>query len=185
VLDVMLPGIGGFEVLRRLRSGPATHLPVLMLTARGDEVDRVLGLELGADDYLPKPFSSRELVARLRAILRRAHFDVAPSTPAPRALRVGDVELNPATREVARGEERIEVTSAEFDLLATLLRAAGEIVSREAISQNALGRELMPFDRSIDVHVSNLRRKLGPDPRGDERIKAVRGIGYIYVAPKE
>lgn len=183
VLDVMLPGIGGFEVLRRLRasSGPAVHLPVLMLTARGDEDDRVRGLELGADDYLPKPFSSRELVARLRAILRRSQSAQEISAARPEAMRVGDIELRPATREVLRREESLELTAAEFDLLALLLHHAGEIVTREAISRQALGRPLVPYDRSIDVHISNLRRKLGPGTNGGERIKSVRGTGYIYV----
>jgi two-component system response regulator CpxR len=203
VLDVMLPGIGGFEVLRRLRSapGPGARLPVLMLTARGDEVDRVLGLELGADDYLPKPFSSRELVARIRAILRRARAE--PLAPLPDAiavaapggeqvlaarggrrevLRVGDVEMEASTRRARRGGELIELTSAEWELLQVLLRAHGEIVSRDSISREAMGRALLPYDRSIDVHVSNLRRKLGPAAHGGERIKSVRGIGYLYVA---
>jgi two-component system response regulator CpxR len=189
VLDVMLPGIGGFEVLRRLRAtrGATSRLPVLMLTARGDEVDRVLGLELGADDYLAKPFSSRELVARLRAILRRTQVEPAEAnsveptrTTAREPVRVGDIELNEATREVRRGATPLDLTSAEFDVLEVLLRSAGEIVTRESIAQAGLGRQLMPFDRSIDVHISNLRRKIGPNKRGGERIKAVRGVGYIY-----
>jgi two-component system response regulator CpxR len=184
VLDVMLPGIGGFEVLRRIRATPgaAGQLPILMLTARGDEVDKVLGLEMGADDYLPKPFSSRELVARLRAILRRAH--AVPET-ASSHLRVSDIQMNSATREVLQGEKRLEFTGAEFDVLALLLKNAGEIVARETISQNALGRTLSAYDRSIDVHISNLRRKLGPAPDGGERIKAVRGIGYLYARSHE
>ncbi len=188
LLDVMLPGIGGLEVLRRLRaSGPlGARLPVLMLTARGDELDKVLGLEMGADDYLPKPFSSRELVARIRAILRRSEHS-APQTSGPpdKTLRVSDLELDPGAREAKRGGARLELTGAEFDLLGVLLRAAGEIVTRETISQVALGRQLMPYDRSIDVHISNLRRKLGPDARGQERIKAVRGVGYIYTLSRE
>jgi two-component system, OmpR family, response regulator CpxR len=185
VLDVMLPGLGGFEVLRRLRetSGKTARLPVLMLSARGDEVDRVVGLELGADDYLAKPFSSRELVARLRAILRRAQGqnseEKTPRTDA-KIVRVGDIELNAASREVRRDAERLDLTSGEFDLLEVLLRSAGEAVTREKISKAALGRALMPYDRSIDVHISNLRRKLGPTAQGGERIKAVRGVGYIY-----
>ena len=185
VLDVMLPGIGGFEVLRRIRAAPGAiaQLPILMLTARGDEVDRVLGLELGADDYLPKPFSSRELVARLRAILRRAQTAREAPASASGSLRVGDIEISDATREVRKGDERIELTSAEFDLLKVLLRAAGEIVPREAISKTALGRPLLAYDRSIDVHISNLRRKLGKDESGGERIKSVRGVGYLYVRP--
>jgi two-component system response regulator CpxR len=195
VLDVMLPGIGGFEVLRRIRaaSGAPSRLPVLMLTARGDEVDRVLGLELGADDYLAKPFSSRELVARLRAILRRTQLEpteTANSAAPPKAagrepLRVSDLELDEATREVRRAGTPLDLTSAEFDILEVLLRSAGEIVTRESIAQAGLGRQLMPFDRSIDVHISNLRRKLGPNARGGERIKAVRSVGYIYARPAD
>lgn len=182
ILDVMLPGIGGFEVLRRIRAAPGTRgqLPILMLTARGDEVDKVLGLEMGADDYLPKPFSSRELVARLRAILRRTH---TTRETAPLVLRVGDIFINSATREVFQDKSRLEFTGAEFDVLALLLQNAGEIVARETISQDALGRPLSAYDRSIDVHVSNLRRKLGPAPGGGERFKAVRGIGYLYARP--
>lgn len=182
VLDVMLPGIGGFEVLRRVRASGA-QLPILMLTARREEVDRVLGLEAGADDYLIKPFSPRELVARLRAILRRARLEPETSQTPRRIWRVGDLELDGAARQVRRGAELVELTGAEFDLLEVLLRAAGEIVTREVISQTALGRRLLPYDRSIDVHISNLRRKIGPDARGAERIKAVRGIGYIYARP--
>lgn len=188
VLDVMLPGIGGFEVLRRLRAGggDAAQLPVLMLSARVEEVDRVLGLELGADDYLSKPFSSRELVARLRAILRRWHA-LPPEMPAytnetkkDDVLRVGDVDLDAAAREVHCGSELIELTSGEFDILQILMSSAGEIVTRDTISKAALGRPLSPYDRSIDVHIHNLRRKLGPDAENGERIKAVRGSGYLY-----
>jgi two-component system response regulator CpxR len=195
VLDVMLPGIGGFEVLRRIRAarGASSRLPVLMLTARGDEVDRVLGLELGADDYLAKPFSSRELVARLRAILRRTQIEPGEAAtvagqlkPSEReSLRVGDLELDEATREVRRAGTPLDLTSAEFDILEVLLRAAGEIVTRESIAQAGLGRQLMPFDRSIDVHISNLRRKIGPNKRGGERIKAIRSVGYIYARPAD
>lgn len=183
LLDVMLPGIGGLEVLRRLRAsgGPNATLPVLMLTARGDELDKVLGLEMGADDYLPKPFSARELVARIRAILRRSERPILAKTPeSDKILRVGDLELDAAARAAKRGAVRLDLTGAEFDLLHALLKNAGEIVTRETISQTALGRQLMPYDRSIDVHISNLRRKLGPDANGQERIKAVRGVGYIF-----
>jgi two-component system, OmpR family, response regulator CpxR len=188
VLDVMLPGIGGFDVLRRIRaaSSAAARIPILMLTARGDEVDRVQGLELGADDYLPKPFSSRELVARLRAILRRAtSVQENESTAARGALHVGDVHLDPATREVEVNQKRVELTSAEFDLLEMLLRSAGEIVSRDAIARQVLGRPLLSTDRSIDVHVSNLRRKLGSNTNGAERIKAIRSVGYLYAASRD
>lgn len=182
VLDVMLPGFNGFEVLRRIRAAKST--PVLMLTARGDDVDRIVGLELGADDYLPKPFNPRELVARIRAILRRANPEPAP-TNQPTRLTVADVTLDFGTRTVRRNGELIELTGVEFDLLAMLLREAGRIVSREDLSQKVLGREFSPFDRSVDMHVSNLRRKLGNELNGIERLKAVRGAGYIYAAPSQ
>jgi two-component system response regulator CpxR len=181
ILDVMLPGLGGFEVLRRLRA--VSQIPVLMLTARGDEVDRVLGLELGADDYLPKPFSSRELAARLRAILRRTQTEeIAPSRERE-VLRVGDVELDVAARAVHRGDLNIELTSVEFKLLELLMRHAGDVVTREQIAQQVFARRLMPYDRSVDTHLSNLRRKLDPDSSGGERIKTVRGSGYVYTQP--
>ena len=185
VLDVMLPGLNGFEVLRRIRA--ANRTPVLMLTARGDDVDRIVGLELGADDYLPKPFNPRELVARIRAILRRANPEPKPATqPAkPERLTVADVVLDFGTRTVRRNGELIDLTSVEFDLLALLLREAGRVVSREDLAKKVLGREFSPFDRSIDMHVSNLRRKIGHELNGIERIKAVRGAGYIYAAPSE
>lgn len=187
VLDVMLPGLSGLDVLRQLRAGggAASRLPVIMLTARGDELDKVLGLELGADDYLPKPFSSRELAARLRALLRRSHLDSAPAD-APnddRIVRVGDVEMDVAARQVKRDGAVLTLTSGEFDMLELLLRHAGEVVTRETISQDALGRKLLPQDRSIDVHMSNLRRKLGAHDARAERIKAVRGVGYLYAKP--
>ncbi len=180
VLDVMLPGLNGFEVLRRIRA--ANRTPVLMLTARGDDVDRIVGLELGADDYLPKPFNPRELVARIRAILRRANPDPTPESARPERLTVADVVLDFGTRTVRRNGELIELTGVEFDLLAMLLREAGRIVSREDLAKQVLGREFSPFDRSIDMHVSNLRRKLGHELNGIERLKAVRGAGYIYAA---
>ncbi|MEK7831300.1 MAG: response regulator transcription factor [Acidobacteriota bacterium] len=182
VLDVMLPGFNGFEVLRRIRAAKRT--PVLMLTARGDDVDRIVGLELGADDYLPKPFNPRELVARIRAILRRANPEPTPVTH-PERLTVADVTLDFGTRTVRRNGELIELTGVEFDLLALLLGEAGRIVSREDLAKKVLGREFSPFDRSIDMHVSNLRRKLGHELNGIERLKAVRGAGYIYADPGE
>lgn len=187
VLDVMLPGLSGFDVLRRVRE--RSTLPVLMLTARGEDLDRIVGLELGADDYLPKPFNPRELSARIRAILRRAigqssgHADavaardgVVPSN----LLRVGDVELDAGARTVLRGEDNVELTGAEFDLLCVLLKQAGSVVTREELVRTVLNRPLTSYDRSIDTLVSNLRRKLGPAANNGERIKAVRGIGYIY-----
>ena len=183
VLDVMLPGINGFEVLRRLRAGSAT--PVLMLTARGDDVDRIVGLELGADDYLPKPFNPRELVARIRAVQRRTAAVAAPETgnAARDVLVVGDVTLDLGARTVHVGEVPVELTSLEFSLLEVLVRLAGQVVSREELSLQALGRELNAYDRSIDVHVSSLRRKLGAPGEESELIKTVRGIGYFYTRP--
>jgi two-component system response regulator CpxR len=180
VLDVMLPGLNGFEVLRRLRA--ESKVPVLMLTARGDDVDRIVGLEIGADDYLPKPFNPRELVARIRAILRRSQTGDSRELNQAGALTAGDVELDPATRVVRRGGQVIEVTAVEFDLLEKLLRAAGRIITREELSRQVLGRSTSPFDRSIDMHISNLRKKLGHQLGDVERIKTVRGVGYIYAA---
>lgn len=181
VLDVMLPRLSGFEVLRRIRTGSA--VPVLMLTARGDEVDRIVGLEMGADDYLPKPFNPRELVARLRAILRRAVLPTTGPEDASSLLAVGDVSVDPGARSVACGGKPVEVTSVEFSLLEVLLRMAGKVISREDLSVQALGRTLNYQDRSIDVHVSSLRKKLGALSDGSERIKSVRGVGYIYTCP--
>jgi two-component system response regulator CpxR len=179
ILDVMLPGIGGFEVLRRIRLTSA--VPVVMLTARGDELDRVMGLETGADDYLAKPFSSRELVARIRAVLRRGESkgNASPSG----VVRVGNIEIESAARAVRRDGKNVELTAAEFDLLDLLMRSAGEVVSREDIARKVLDRPLLPLDRSIDVHVSNLRKKLGDAPDGSEYIKTVRSVGYIFARP--
>lgn len=177
VLDVMLPSLNGFEVLRRIRA--ASRTPIIMLTARGEDVDRIIGLELGADDYLPKPFNPRELVARIRAVLRRMQATNAPE-PASESLTVGDVELSKTSRLVRCNGAVIELTSVEFDLLELLLQAAGKVVAREDIAKLALGKEFSPFDRSIDMHVSNVRKKLGERADGTERIKSVRGMGYLY-----
>lgn len=177
VLDVMMPKLNGFDVLRQLRTESTT--PVLMLTARGDDVDSIVGLELGADDYLAKPCNPRVLVARIRAVLRRADAGV-PSGDGIAVLHQGDLELDPGARTVRRNGERVDLTSTEFSVLALLVRNAGQVVSKSELSQQALGRELSRYDRSLDMHVSNLRRKLGPPPGGDERIKTVRGIGYLY-----
>lgn len=177
VLDVMMPGLNGFEVLRRLRA--QSRLPVLMLTARGSDVDRIVGLELGADDYLPKPFNPRELVARIHAILRRTN-PVVTNTNTERRVQVGDVILDSDARVAHCRGEKLDLTSAEFDLLVMLLHAAGNVLSREEISQTVLGREFNPLDRSIDTHISNLRKKLGVEVKGIERIKSVRGVGYLY-----
>ncbi len=189
ILDVMLPHGSGLEVLKRLRASqaPPARTPVLMLTARGDEVDRIVGLELGADDYLPKPFNPRELMARIRAILRRARPEenapnAASSPPPPAAcLTVEDITMDAGARSVQRAGRPVELTSVEFDLLAMLLREAGRVVARDDMTRHVLGRKPMPFDRSVDMHVSNIRKKLGPAPDGGERIKTVRSVGYIYV----
>jgi DNA-binding response OmpR family regulator len=181
VLDFMLPGINGFEVLRRIRA--RSRLPVVMLTARGDDVDRIIGLEIGADDYLPKPFNPRELVARINAVLRRARSSNEQEAPegASGRLMVGDVEMDTGTRIVRRAGETIDLTVVEYDLLEKLLRAPGRIVTREEMVRDVLHRNLSPYDRSIDMHVSNLRKKLGHQAQeGVERIKTVRGVGYIY-----
>ena len=179
VLDVMLPGINGLEVLRRIRA--ASQVPVLMLTARGEEVDRIVGLEIGADDYLPKPFNPRELVARIRAVLRRADSQPQPQYPGnPGKLIVGEIELIPGTRTVLCAGQKIELTSVEFDILEVLLRMAGQVVSRDDLVKQALGRNITAYDRSIDVHVSSLRKKLGQRRDTSERIKTIRSIGYLY-----
>jgi len=179
VLDVMLPGLNGFEVLRKIRE--QSKVPVLMLTARGDDVDRIIGLEIGADDYLAKPFNPRELAARIKAILRRTKPDQPTPQAALRVLTVGDIELDSGTRVVRRQGELIDLTAVEFDLLANLLRSAGQVITREELSQSVLGRSPSVFDRSIDMHISNLRKKLGHMYGDVERIKTLRGVGYIYV----
>jgi len=182
VLDVMLPGMDGFEVLRRIRAESRT--PVLMLTARGDDLDRILGLEIGADDYLPKPFNPRELAARIRAILRRVKASSSTqsdSTP----IIVGDLELNVGSRLVRLGTEVLNLTTVEFDLLEKFVKSVGRVVSREELVREVLGREFSPFDRSIDTHVCNLRKKVGPYSDGTERIKGVRGVGYLFALSNE
>jgi two-component system response regulator CpxR len=174
ILDLMLPGLSGLDVLRRLRA--RSDVPVLMLTARGEDVERILGLEIGADDYLPKPFNPLELIARIRAILRRT----IRRTKTPDLLIVGDIRLDPSAREGWVNGKKLDLTSVEFTLLEALLNEAGRVLSREHLTETVLGRKLGPFDRVIDVHVSNLRKKLGAIQQG-ERIKAVRGSGYLYV----
>ncbi len=177
ILDVMLPKLDGFEVLRRIRARSAT--PVIMLTARGDDVDRIVGLELGADDYLPKPFNPRELVARIQAVLRRV--DTAVQRPAV-LLTVGELRLSPARRRATLAGEELALTSVEFDLLRVLLEHSGQVVSRDQLVQQALGRTLAAYDRSVDVHISAIRKKLGP---AADNIRTVRGIGYLYRAAGE
>ena len=188
VLDVMMPGMNGFEVLRRLRAeGSGVH--VLMLTARGDDVDRIVGLEIGADDYLPKPFNPRELIARIQAVLRRARTTTRASSSSaaasPERITVGDVEADTGTRHVRRDGETVELTNVEYEILVILLSAAGRVVTREELVRSALGREISVFDRSIDMHISHLRKKLGRRAGEFERIKTVRGIGYIYARPSD
>lgn len=178
VLDITLPGLDGFEVLRQIRT--FSRVPILMLTARGDDVDRIVGLELGADDYLPKPFNPRELSARLRAILRRAGGGTDGS--AGRHLVAGDLTLDAGARTLRRGDAPLALTSTEFAIAELLLRAAGNVVTRDTLSEQVLGRRLTPFDRSLDTHVSNLRRKLGPGPDGSPLIRTIRGRGFVLVS---
>ncbi len=175
ILDVMLPGLDGFEILKRVRR--ETRLPVLMLTARGEDEDRIVGLELGADDYLPKPFNTRELVARVKAIMRR----LEPRSAAGR-LEINGIAIDPGTREVRRDGSDIEVTTFEFDILETLMRAAGRVVSRDELMEDLYGRKATPFDRSVDMHISHLRRKLEVDK---PLIKTIRGVGYQFVRSPE
>ncbi|HEV8592689.1 MAG TPA: response regulator transcription factor [Pyrinomonadaceae bacterium] len=177
ILDVMLPKMDGFDVLRKLRE--TSDLPVLMLTARGDDAERIEGLEIGADDYIPKPFNARELVARLRAILRRTSSENGQHAAAEKLI-VDDLELSTSARSVKLDGEDVSLTSVEFDVLLELVRHAGRVVKKDDLSVNALERELSPFDRSLDMHISNLRKKLGTRPDGSERIKTVRSVGYIY-----
>jgi two-component system, OmpR family, response regulator CpxR len=183
VLDVMLPGMNGFEVLRKIRG--TSKIPVLLLTARGEDVDRIVGLEIGADDYLPKPFNPRELVARIRAILRRTGPEKSPSEQENELVTVGDIELDPATRTVRQNGKAIELTSVEFNLLHVLLREAGRVVTRERLVDSVLSRKFSPFDRSIDMHVSKIRKKIGDSEAGSDHIKTVRGVGYIFARPRD
>lgn len=181
LLDVNLPDINGFEVLRRLRRD--SDVPVIMLTARGEEIDRVVGLEIGADDYLAKPFSVRELVARINAILRRAVRQQAqPPTDedAHRELRHGSVRMDLRSRTVRRENQVVALTTSEFEMLRVLMEQAGVPVRREELSRAVFEREYTPFDRSVDNLISGLRRKLGATPDGLERIKSIRNVGYVY-----
>ena len=182
LLDVMLPGLDGFEVLRRIRAVSTTN--VLLLTAQGEDVDRIIGLEIGADDYLPKPFNPRELLARMRAIIRRSTL-VPTNNNVSASLCIEDLQLDPAARKVLQNGERLELTDVEFALLETLMRSSGKVVAREELAESALGRKFNPFDRSLDMHVSRLRRKLGGDGVSDERVKTVRGAGYQFVLHRD
>ncbi len=177
VLDVMMPGMTGIEALSRIR----THspVPVLMLTARGDDIDRIIGLELGADDYVPKPCMPRELVARIRAILRRTENDKTSMNHEP--LHIGELTLYPEKRQTLWHGQVLELTSTEFNLLEVLARQAGQTVSKADISTHGLGRALTRYDRSIDVHMSSIRHKLGNLPDGRSCIQTVRGVGYQLI----
>jgi two-component system response regulator CpxR len=174
LLDVMLPGMDGFEILKKIRADSAMN--VLMLTARGEDVDRIVGLEIGADDYLPKPFNPRELLARMRAILRRT---AAAGTPNERPLlRVDDLELDPAARTVLQNGKSVELTGVEFALLEVLMHSPGKVVAREELAEEVLGRKFSPLDRSLDMHLSRLRKKLAEGGPHEDRVKTIRGVGY-------
>ena len=181
ILDVMLPGMDGFEVLKAIRH--ESNVPVLMLTGRGDEADRVVGLEIGADDYLPKTFSTRELLARLRAVMRRSQSDdrAKDGSEIEADLTNGDLIISPGSRTAALGDDPLKLTSLEFDLLLSLMRARGRVRSREQILDDVAGRDYDVFDRSIDVHVSALRQKLGDDPKAPKFIQTVRSVGYMMI----
>ncbi len=180
ILDVMLPGLDGYEVLRRVRS--QSSVPILMLTALGDETDRIVGLEIGADDYLPKTFSPRELLARLRAVLRRSMREPLPErSAAPSAMLVGTLQINLLRRTVHNGEELLNLTPVEFDLLVSLAQAKGRIKSREQLLNEIRDRHFDVLDRSIDVHISGLRRKLKDDPKSPRFIQTIRSAGYMLI----
>ncbi len=183
ILDVMLPGMDGFEVLKRLRA--RSDMPVLMLTARGDEADRIVGLEVGADDYLPKTFSTRELLARLRAVIRRATRPAArPEDAAEPEIVVGPLRVNPGLRTAAVGDQALNLTALEFDLLACLARARGRVKSREELLETIADRDYEVFDRSVDVHIWSLRKKLGDDPKNPRFIRTIRAVGYQLINPE-
>ncbi len=178
ILDVMLPGLNGFDVLRELRK--SSKIPVVMLTARGEDMERIVGLEIGADDYLPKPFNPRELVARLRAVLRRVENAREADATLPEKLTVGELEMSTAARSAKFAGKILTLTAVEYDLLAELLRNAGKVVKKEDLSRTVLERDLSPFDRSLDMHISNIRKKLSKHKSGKDRIKTIRSVGYIY-----
>ncbi|HZS09684.1 MAG TPA: response regulator transcription factor [Blastocatellia bacterium] len=184
ILDVMLPGMDGFEVLRQIRR--VSTVPVLMLTALGDEADRIVGLETGADDYLPKTFSTRELLARLRSVTRRSFIAARESQPDPEAeIVVNELRINPAARRAVMRDQPLNLTPLEFDLLACLARSADRVMSRDRLLDEISGRDYGVFDRSIDVHISSLRRKLGDDPKNPSYIRTVRSAGYMLIRQPE
>lgn len=182
ILDVMMPGMDGFEVLREMRK--KTNVPVLMLTAMGEESDRIVGLEIGADDYLPKTFSTRELLARLRAVTRRAHLAESAAGSETEVLSVGDLRLDEGTHVATQGEEPLDLTALEFAILGSLLRAKGRVKTREALIEEVSERKFDVFDRSIEVHISALRRKLGDDAKSPRHIRTIRAVGYQLIDPK-
>jgi len=185
ILDFMLPGLDGIEVLKRIRAA-APQLPVLMFTGRGDESDRIVGLEIGADDYIPKTFSTRELLARLRAITRRASraADADPNASEPECV-AGALRINPNTRTAALGDQPLSLTPVEFDILHTLAKAKGRVKTRDRLLEDIRDRKWEVFDRSVDVHIAALRRKLGDDVKNPRFIRTLRGAGYMLVDPQE
>jgi len=176
IMDITMPVLDGFEALRQIRT--FSNIPVLMLTARGDETDRIVGLEIGADDYLPKPFNPRELSARLKAVLRRVRQPAAASHD---DLRFDDLRLSPGSQALTVAGQAVPLTATEYGMLAQLVQSAGSVVSKAVLSEQVLGRRLSPYDRSLDTHIANLRKKLGPAHDGNPRIKTVRGQGYLLV----
>jgi DNA-binding response OmpR family regulator len=182
ILDLMLPGLDGFEVLKRIRA--KCDVPVLMLTARGEEADRIVGLEIGADDYLPKTFSTRELLARLRAVTRRAVRGPTAADSGEAEVVVGALRVNPNNRTAALGDQALDLTPVEFDLLISLARARGRVKSREQLLEEIRERDYDVFDRSIDVHISALRRKLGDDSKAPRYIRTLRSAGYMLINPE-
>ncbi|MCZ2405340.1 MAG: response regulator transcription factor [Burkholderiales bacterium] len=187
ILDLMLPDLDGLEVCRRLRAlpGAAAQVPVLMLTAKGDPMDRVVGLEMGADDYLPKPFEPRELLARIRAILRRQGRGAVVTEDAHQVLRFGSLEIDRDARTVTVAGQPAEMTSYQFDLLVALAERAGRVLTRDQIMEAVRGRELEAFDRSIDVHMGRIRAAIEVDPKAPKRILTVRGVGYVFAKQQD
>ncbi len=175
ILDIMMPGISGLDVLKKVRQ--TSSVPVIMLTARGDDVDRIIGLEFGADDYLPKPFNPRELVARIKAILRRAQ----PRTEEQDILELGEISLDTRTHRAAVSDRELKLTGTEYEILKCLLETPGKVVNKEHLSERALGRRLLPYDRSVDTHISNLRGKLERAGNRNETIQNQRGVGYLLI----
>lgn len=175
ILDIMMPGISGLEVLKKIRKN--SNIPVVMLTARGDDVDRIIGLEFGADDYLPKPFNPRELVARIKAILRRAQ----PQSEEQQVLELGEIKLDTRTHRAAVSDQELKLTGTEYEILKCLLETPGKVVNKEFLSERALGRRLLPYDRSVDTHISNLRGKLEKAGNRNETIQNQRGVGYLLI----